>query len=170
MLKLYKGLKRYAGSLLLIVVLLIAQAVDAVSAQYDGGHHRPGVVEGNTRFIVQAGLWMLLIAVGGSAAAIGVGYLSAKVGVGFCTDVRKRLFRHIDTFTLSEFDDLGTSSLVTRSTNDVLQLQNFTVMLFRIIVLSPIMCIGGIVMALEQNAEMGLVILVCMVVVLVVLP
>lgn len=170
MLKLYRaGLGKYLGSLIVIVLLLVGQAFtmlflpDMMAVIIDRG-----VIEGNIAFIVQVGLIMLMVALGGSAAAIGVGYLSSKVGVAFCTDVRKKLFDHIDTFTMSEFDQIGTSSLVTRSTNDVVQLQNFTVMFFRIIVLSPIICVGGVVMALAKNAEMSLIIFVCMPAVIVV--
>ncbi len=163
MLKLYKGLKAYAKQLILMVLLLFVQAFSMLmlpsmmSLIIDRG-----VVQGDMNFIVTAGIIMICITLAGSASAIGVGYFASKAAVGFCTDTRKKLFRHIDRFTLEEFDRIGTSSLTTRSTNDILQVQNFTIMLFRVIILAPIMCIGGITLAFQKNAELAMVLVVCM--------
>ena len=118
-------------------------------------------------YIVTAGIIMICITLAGSVSAIGVGYFASKVAVGFCTDTRKKLFRHIDRFTMEEFDKVGTSSLTTRSTNDILQVQNFTIMLFRVIILAPIMCIGGITLAFQKNATLAMVLVVCMPVIVV---
>ena len=68
---------------------------------------------------------------------------------------------------MEEFDKVGTSSLTTRSTNDILQVQNFTIMLFRVIILAPIMCIGGITLAFQKNATLAMVLVVCMPVIVV---
>jgi ATP-binding cassette subfamily B protein len=121
-----------------------------------------GVVAGDINFIIRQGLLMLLIALCGSASAIGVGYFASKIGVGFCTDIRKRMFRHVGKFTLAEFDKVGASSLTTRSTNDILQLQNFTIMLFRVIILAPIMCAGGVILSVDKNPQLATILIVCM--------
>ncbi len=166
--KLFKGLKAYAKYILLLVICLCVQAFtllflpNMMSIIID-----QGVVLADINFIVSRGVIMLLIALAGSAGAIGVGYLASKVSVGFCTDVRQNLFRHVDKFTLAEFDKVGTSSLTTRSTNDILQVQNFTIMMFRVIILAPIMCAGGIILAVQKNAQLALVLVVCMPVILV---
>ncbi|MBC5647985.1 ABC transporter ATP-binding protein [Christensenella tenuis] len=168
MLKLYKGLKPYVKQLIVMILLLFVQAFSMLllpsmmSMIID-----KGVVQGDMNYIVTAGIIMICITLAGSASAIGVGYFASKVAVGFCTDTRKRLFRHIDRFTLEEFDRVGTSSLTTRSTNDILQVQNFTIMLFRVIILAPIMCIGGITLAFQKNATLAMVLVVCMPVIVV---
>lgn len=168
MLKLYKGLKSYGKQLILMVLLLFVQAFSMLmlpsmmSLIIDRG-----VVLGDMNYIATAGIIMICITLAGSASAIGVGYFASKVAVGFCTDTRKKLFRHIDSFTLEEFDRVGTSSLTTRSTNDILQVQNFTIMLFRVIILAPIMCIGGITLAFQKNATLAMVLVVCMPVIVV---
>ena len=168
MLKLYRGLKSYGKQLLLMVLLLFVQAFSMLmlpsmmSLIIDRG-----VVQGDMNYIVTAGVIMICITLAGSASAIGVGYFASKVAVGFCTDTRKKLFRHIGRFTLEEFDRVGTSSLTTRSTNDILQVQNFTIMLFRVIILAPIMCIGGIALAFQKNSTLAMVLVVCMPVIVV---
>ena len=168
MLKLYKGLKSYVKQLILMVLLLFVQAFSMLmlpsmmSLIIDRG-----VVQGDMNYIVTAGIIMICITRAGSVSAIGVGYFASKVAVGFCTDTRKKLFRHIDRFTMEEFDKVGTSSLTTRSTNDILQVQNFTIMPFRVIILAPIMCIGGITLAFQKNATLAMVLVVCMPVIVV---
>ncbi|MDL2237647.1 ABC transporter ATP-binding protein/permease [Christensenellaceae bacterium OttesenSCG-928-K19] len=168
MLKLYRGLRPYTRQLMVMVLLLFVQAFSMLmlpsmmSLIIDNG-----VVKGDMDYITMAGIIMVCITLAGSASAIGVGYFASKVAVGFCTDTRKRLFRHIDRFTLAEFDKVGTSSLTTRSTNDILQVQTFTIMLFRLIILAPIMCIGGIVLAFQKNASLAMVLVICMPVIIV---
>ena len=163
MLKLYKGLGKYAGQLLLLVLLLLGQVFsllmlpNMMSMIID-----QGVIVGDMGYITTAGLIMLCISLGGSACAIGVGYFASKIGVGFCTDVRKRLFHKVGEFTLAEFDKVGTASLTTRTTNDIMQIQDFTIMLFRVIILAPIMCIGGVAMSMQKNAQLAWVIIACM--------
>ncbi len=168
LLKLYKGLKKYTGQIVLLVICLCVQSCsllflpNMMSIIIDSG-----VVTGDINFIISRGLFMLLIALCGSAAAIGVGYFASKVGVNFCSDVRRKLFMHIDTFTMAEFDKVGTASLTTRSTNDVLQVQTFTIMLFRVVVLAPIMCAGGIILSINKNPDLALVLVLCMPLILV---
>lgn len=168
MLKLYRGLKVYRKQLFALVALLFAQTFallllpNLMSMIID-----KGVILGDMKFIVTAGIIMLFISLGGSAAAIGVGYFASKTAVSFCTDVRKNLFNHIGKFTLSEFDKIGTASLTTRSTNDILQIQNFTIMLFRVIVLAPIMCIGAVILSIEKNAQLSFVVILCMPIIIV---
>mgnify|MGYP000902510290 CR=1 FL=1 len=163
MLKLYKGLQKYAKQMVILIILLCVQSFallflpNLMSVIID-----QGVVAGDINFILRMGLFMLLIALCGSASAIGVGYFASKIGVGFCTDVRKRMFKHVGKFTLAEFDQVGASSLTTRSTNDILQLQNFTIMMFRVIILAPIMCAGGVILSINKNPQLALVLVICM--------
>ncbi len=163
MLKLYKGLKKYTGQLVLLVVLMLGQVFSMLMLpNFMSTIINDGVIKGDVGYITTAGIIMLCITLAGSASAIGVGYFASKVGVGFCTDVRKKLFRKVGQFTMAEFDKVGTSSLTTRTTNDIMQIQDFTIMMFRVVVLAPIMCIGGVTLAMQKNMQLAWVIIACM--------
>jgi len=105
-------------------------------------------------YIVQTGLYMLLIALGGAVASVGVGYLSAKVAAGVAKKIRRDIFHKVESFSNNEFDKFSTSSLITRTTNDVTQIQTLITMGIRILCYAPILGIGGIIMVLRENASM----------------
>lgn len=84
-------------------------------------------------------------------------YLSAKVASGFGRNLRRRLFTHVENFSLQEFDKIGTASLITRTTNDITQVQQVLVMILRMMISAPMMCIGGIIMAVSKDAKLTLV-------------
>ena len=116
-----------------------------------------GIVSGDTAYIWKMGGWMLLVAAGGTLCAIGGSYLSAKVASGFGRNLRRRLFTHVEHFSLQEFDKIGTASLITRTTNDITQVQQVLVMILRMMISAPMMCIGGIIMAVSKDAKLTLV-------------
>ncbi len=170
MLKLYRGLRPYAGSIALLVLLLCGQTFSLLFLpNMMSLIVNNGVVAGDIMYIVKMGLIMLLISLCGSACAIGVGYFASKAGVSLCTDTREKLFRHINLFTLAEFDKFSASSLTTRSTNDVMQVQTFTIMMFRVIILAPVMCIGAMILSFQKNAQLALVLTCCIPVIVLVL-
>ncbi len=169
MIKLLKtGLKPYVKWILLLILLLFVQAFSMLllpsmmSQIVDNG-----VVQGDMGYITRTGGYMLLVAAGSSCAAIGVGYLATKIAVGFCADTRLRLFKHIDKFTLEEFDIVNAGSLTTRTTNDISQIQNFLILLLRLVVLAPVMCIGGVVLSIAKNPQLATVVLICMPIILI---
>jgi ATP-binding cassette subfamily B multidrug efflux pump len=114
-----------------------------------------GVVTGNTDYILRVGSLMLLVAVGGAIFAIAASYLSARAATGFGRDLRSRVFARVESYSLSEFDKIGTASLITRTTNDITQVQQLLVVMLRMMVRAPMMGIGGIVMAVSQDAELS---------------
>ncbi|MCR8844608.1 ABC transporter ATP-binding protein/permease [Paenibacillus sp. SC116] len=116
-----------------------------------------GIVTGDVNYIWKMGGLMLLIAGGGMLCAIGASYWSSKVAVGFGKDLRAHVFRHVENFSLQEFDKVGTSSLITRTTNDINQVQQVLVMILRIMVMAPIMCIGGLIMAVSKDGPLTMV-------------
>ncbi|BFH17810.1 ABC transporter ATP-binding protein/permease [Paenibacillus melissococcoides] len=116
-----------------------------------------GIVSGDTAYIWKMGGWMLLVAAGGTLCAIAGSYLSAKVASGFGRNLRRRLFTHVENFSLQEFDKIGTASLITRTTNDITQVQQVLVMILRMMISAPMMCIGGIIMAVSKDAKLTLV-------------
>ena len=101
---------------------------------------------------------MLLIALAGAAAAAAVGYLGSRAAAGMGRDLREKVFARVLSFGQQEMDAFSTASLITRSTNDIQQVQNVTVLLLRIAIYAPILGVGGIIRALETNASMAWVI------------
>lgn len=110
-----------------------------------------GVTKGDIGYIWHTGLWMLVVtAVQIIASAYSV-YLGAQAAMGAGRDVRAALLHRVSTFSAREVGIFGAPSLITRNTNDVQQVQLLIVMSATILVMAPIMCVGGIVMALRQD-------------------
>lgn len=105
-------------------------------------------------YIMQVGLKMLVISVVGICAAVIVGYLGAKVGSGLGRNLRKAVFNNVETFSNTEFDKFSIASLITRTTNDVTQIQNITIMAIRMLAFAPIMGIGALIMMLNKTTTM----------------
>ncbi len=115
-----------------------------------------GKIQNN--YILNKGLWMLLIALGGGLAAVLVGFFSAKISAGVARDLRHDIFSKVEDFSNHEFDKYSTASLITRTTNDVTQVQQLLIMGVRMICYAPILGIGGVIMALSKSTSMGWVI------------
>ncbi len=108
-----------------------------------------------TAFILKKGLWMLLIALAGGAAAVLVGFFAARVSAGIARDLRRDVFEKVESFSSHEFDQYSTASLITRTTNDVTQVQMLVMLGIRIMCYAPILGIGGIIMALRKSISMS---------------
>jgi ATP-binding cassette subfamily B multidrug efflux pump len=107
-----------------------------------------------TNYLLNIGLFMLLLTLASAACSIVVGYLSARVAAGLGRNLRQQLFVRVENFSNTEFDKFSTASLITRSTNDITQIQMLMVMLFRIVFYSPIMAVGGIIKVLNADSSM----------------
>lgn len=107
------------------------------------------------KYISFVGLQMLLIALLGGIATILVSLISARISAGVARDLRRDVFRKVESFSNTEFDHYSTASLITRSTNDVTQIQMLLMMGIRMICYAPIMGIGGTMMALEKSTSMS---------------
>ncbi len=105
-------------------------------------------------YILKAGGLMLLMTLLSVVCTISVGFLSAKIAAGMARDIRAGLFEKIEGFSGTEFDSFSTASLITRSTNDVTQIQAVTSMIIRMVFYAPILGIGGIIHALNKNTSM----------------
>lgn len=116
-----------------------------------------GIVAGNTGYILQVGIHMLAIAALGGAASIAASYQSARVAASFAQVLREEVFTRVGSFSLTEFDKFGTTSLINRTTNDITQLQMVLLFGLRLIVTAPLMSIGGIFMALSLDSALSLV-------------
>ncbi len=119
-----------------------------------------GVINQDIPYIFKIGGFMLLVTLLGAIAAITASYYSARVAMSFGKDLRQRIFDHVEHFSLHEFTEVGTASLITRTTNDVTQVQLVLNMILRMMVMAPLMAIGGIIMALSKNAGLSWVIIV----------
>ena len=107
-----------------------------------------------SRSIWQNGAAMLLIALLGTLAAVGAGYLGAKMSAKLGRDLRGKVFDKVLHFGQREMDSFSTASLITRSTNDIQQVQTVLVLLLRIVIYAPIIGIGGVLRALQTNPSM----------------
>lgn len=160
MVKLLKNLKPFTISVIIVLVFIAGQSMaelalpTLMSDVVDNG-----MMLGNTQYVLKYGAYMLIVALAGSACSIAGSFFSARVALGLGRNLREMVFTRVENFSLQEFDRLGTASLVTRSTNDIVQIQNVTVMLLRFIVSSPIMCVGGIIMAVSKDRELTLILL-----------
>jgi len=153
--KLFRNLKPFALSIAVVLALVAAQAIAELSLPtLMSDIVDTGIVKGDTVYILRVGARMLLVALGGVLCSIAASWLSARVGMGFGRDLRRKVFTRVERFSLSEFDRFGTPSLVTRTTNDITQVQMFTMMSMRMMVMSPIMAAGGVIMALRQDAKL----------------
>ncbi|PGY06515.1 ABC transporter ATP-binding protein [Bacillus sp. AFS031507] len=121
-----------------------------------------GVVTGDTNYIWKIGGFMLLVAAGGMICSIAASFYSAKAASGFGKLLRSKIFSHVGNFSLHEFDKLGTASLITRTTNDITQIQQVLVMMLRMMAMAPMMCIGGIIMAYSKDTKLTLVLAVAL--------
>ena len=113
-----------------------------------------GVLLGDNGVILSTGLEMLAIALVGAVCTIAAGFLASRVATGYARDLRNAVFEKVENYSLSEFDKFSTASLITRTTNDVQQVQMVMIIFLRMIVLAPIMAIGGLSKAIAKNPSM----------------
>lgn len=120
-------------------------------------------------YIAKIGVYMLSITLAGGIFAILVSLIASKVAAGVAKSLRRDLFQKVESFSNREFDNFSTASLITRTTNDITQIQMFVVMAIRLICFAPIMGIGGIIMALQQGVSLSWIILLAIVLLVVVM-
>ena len=119
-----------------------------------------GINKGDINYIWSMGGVMLLVSIGGTIVAIFASFFASKVSSMFGKIVRKKVFTKVEGFSLQEFDQVGTASLITRTTNDINQVQQVLLMMLRMMVMAPMMCIGGLIMAFSKDSQLSLVLLV----------
>lgn len=158
MVKLFRFLKPYRMWIVTIVILMFLQSIAQLYLPtLMADIVDEGVMHGNTGYILTLGVVMLLVAAVGTLCNIVAGFLSSKTAAGFGKTVRGKIFGHVERFSLQEFDKFGTASLITRTTNDITQVQQVLFMLMRMFLSAPLMIVGGIVMAVSKDAKLSLV-------------
>ncbi len=158
--RLYKYLKPYmfwtvlAPLFMLLEVFMDLQQPDLMSKIVD-----VGIANGDTGYILKMCLVMVGCALLGVVGGAGNMYFSTKAGYGFARDLRAAVYHKIQAFSFANIDKFQTGSLVTRTTNDITQIMNAFTSCIRMLVRSPFLCIGGVVMVLKINAKLSLVVL-----------
>ena len=114
-----------------------------------------GIINNDMDYILSTGLRMLLVAAVAATAAIVTGFLASRIATGFSRQLRLATFQTIESFSLSEINKFSTASLITRSTNDIQQIQMVTFMILRIAVQAPLMAIGAVFSALHTAPNMA---------------
>ncbi len=127
-------------------------AVNVVKAEYEAlGMDMAGL---QSRYILRTGLLMLLITLLSVACTVAVGFLSARTAAGLARDLRRLVFQKVESFSNTEFDHFSTASLITRTTNDITQIQMVVIMMMRMVFYAPIMGVGGIIRAIGKDSSM----------------
>ena len=163
MMKLMAKLKPYWKLVALSILMLSVQSIcNLMLPNLMSSIVNDGVETGATQVILQIGMMMLGVALLSAGADACANYFSSKAAMSFGRDLRSITFRKITGYSLHEADKIGTASLITRSTNDILQMQNMIQMQMRMIVNIPLQMIGGIVMAISKDPALSLVVAACM--------
>ncbi|MFN7978538.1 MAG: ABC transporter ATP-binding protein [Vicinamibacterales bacterium] len=156
MLKLFRLVAPFRSSLVAVLALALAQSLANLylpRLMADIVDH--GIVPGDTTHILEIGGLMLLVAVAGTACAVGASFFSAKVATGFGRVVRDRIFDRVANFSVHQFDRFSTASLITRTTNDTTQVQQVLLMILGMAITAPMMAIGGVILSLSQDARLA---------------
>lgn len=132
--------------------ILTQAAANAVKAEYTALGMDTGKVQ--TAYILRIGGWMILYTLVVGLATVAVGFLSARIAAGVARDLRRDLFAKVESFSKAEFEKFSTASLITRSTNDITQLQMTLVMMIRMVFYAPIIAVGAIIRAVEKSPSM----------------
>ncbi|MCL6472171.1 MAG: ABC transporter ATP-binding protein/permease [Firmicutes bacterium] len=155
MAKLLKHLKPYALQVFAVFTLVLGQVMaDLELPDLMAKIVNEGIIGQDNSVILNTGFWMLLIALSGAACSVGVGFLSSRIATGFSMNLREKVFSKVEGFSLKEFDRFSTASLITRSTNDIQQIQILFVMLLRMVLTAPLMGFGAIIKAYDAAPSM----------------
>ncbi|MEU4385823.1 ABC transporter ATP-binding protein [Promicromonospora sp. NPDC023805] len=150
----YLGPYRWA-----VVAVLVLQLVQTLAALYlpslNADIIDDGVVVGDIGHIWRTGGWMLVVSLGQVVASVVAVYFGAQVATAFGRDMRRDLFQTVQTFSAREMAQFGAPTLITRGTNDVQQVQMTVLMTFTIMVMAPIMLVGGVILALSEDVSMS---------------
>ncbi len=158
MIRLYRFLKPFTAMVIGVFLFVFLQTLgDLYLPTLMSDIINKGVMQGDTDKILQIGGLMLLVAAGGVICAIIASFLSSKAAVGLGTILRSKVFKRVESFSLHEFDKIGTATLITRTTNDINQIQMVTILIMRMMIAAPMMAIGGIILAMRRDKPLTLV-------------
>jgi ATP-binding cassette subfamily B multidrug efflux pump len=164
MLKLFRlMLKPYRGHVAIVLVLALAQSIGfLLLPRLMSDIVDKGIVRGDQRAILETGGLMLLTSVVATFCSIGSSYVSSKVATGFGRLLRGAVFARAEHFSIHQFEHFSSASLVTRTTNDTTQVQQMVIMMLTMVITAPMMAIGGVILALSQDAQLAWVLIAVM--------
>jgi ATP-binding cassette subfamily B multidrug efflux pump len=156
MMKLAKYLKPYIWLILLLTVFTYLQVMANLKLpDYIANIVNNGIMSKDMSAIWQNGVMMLLVTFAGGVCAVIVGYLASRVATGASRDIRHDVFSTVESFSVHEFNKFSTASLITRSTNDIQQIQMALIMVLRMVLMAPFMAIGALQKALGMAPSMS---------------
>ena len=159
--KLLKPMKNKIHLILFIFIFLLIQVYcDLTLPQYTAYIVNIGIQNTDFQFIIDTGMMMLLMVAISALATVGVSYFSSRVSSGYAKDLRKIIYRKVLKFSNHELNDISRSSLITRTTNDVNQLQNVLGMIFTTLIFAPLLGIGSIIKVFELETDLTWIIIV----------
>ena len=163
---LFRLLRRYLAPYARdLALVLLLQLVSTIASLYlpslNGDNVDRGIARGDTGYILTMGAVMLGVALVQIACSLAAVYVGARIAMGYGRDLRGAVFHHVGRLSAREVGTWSAPSLITRSTNDVQQVQTLVLMGVTMLVMAPIMCIGGIVMAVQEDLSLSRLLLVC---------
>jgi ATP-binding cassette subfamily B protein len=155
-------LRPYSWELLAVVALqLVSTMASLYLPSLNADIIDNGVARGNTGYILSTGGWMLVVTFAQIVCSVAAVYFGARAAMAFGRDVRSAIFHRVGSFSGREVAQFGAPSLITRNTNDVQQVQMLVLLTCTLMISAPIMCVGGIIMALRQDLGLSWLMLVC---------
>jgi len=155
-------LRPYTRPLLAVVALqLVSTMANLYLPSLNADIIDKGVAKGDTGYILSTGGWMLVVTIAQIACSVAAVYFGARAAMSFGRDMRSAIFHKVGTFSAREVAQFGAPSLITRNTNDVQQVQMLVLMTCTMMIAAPIMCVGGIIMALRQDIGLSWLMVVC---------
>ena len=156
-----KFLKPYTAWVVLTILFIAAQSFsDLFLPDLNASVIDKGVMQGDMGAVLYYGILMLVVAVIVGLCTLGTTYFSTKASLAYGRDMRKALFTKVQAFSQSDLDKFGTPSLITRTTNDINQIQQMMQMLLRTMITTPILLFGGIIMCIKQSPKLSLILVV----------
>nr|WP_312577139.1 ABC transporter ATP-binding protein [Sedimentibacter sp.] len=161
MLKLFKKLKKFKVQVAGVLISVLLQSlcdlyIPALMADIVDN----GILKGDVSYVISIGIKMLAFTLGIVVFSIMSNFLSSLVSAKFSEKLRSEIFEQVEKFSLDEFNKIGTASLITRSTNDVTQIQTVVLVILRMMVMAPIMAIGGIFMSIKTDVGLSWVLMI----------
>ncbi|WP_435787899.1 ABC transporter ATP-binding protein [Clostridium sp.] len=144
--------------------MIIQAAAAPIKMEYDALGMNTEKIQSS--YILNVGMYMLLLSLLGAACTVAVGLLASKTATGLARNLRKDIFTKVESFSSTEFDKFSTASLITRTTNDITQIQTVLVIAIRMMIYAPILGIGGVMKALNKSTSMSWVIALAVIVLL----
>ena len=154
-------LRPYSRQISILVTLLVAQTVgNLYLPNLNADIINNGVVEGHLHYILSTGEVMLILTLLVGVCAVIAVYWASRVAMGAGADIREAVFTRVQSFSARDMNHFGTATLITRNTNDIQQIQLFLQMALTMMVIAPIMCVGGIILAIHEGAQLSTLLLV----------